>query len=479
LAVDDIHIFDKTTTVFSPSAATSINSNYLGNTWTNFSTGGATSAAMGPGVHSFGNVEVLVYPHDTLYNTGATQATIPHSYNTTPAGGLTDTATWRLFLTDAEFLQMLNDTACPSCSRAADAYRLGITHYANTNNPALQNGSLSDDTGGAFQFIPYASVVWVPFDNGYYGQFAGGADGEFWFNDGGPTGNIPLGIDYLDFEAFKNDTQINLAWYSLIDTAVAQYFVEKSTDGINFTTLLDTAAAGLAPSASYVTTDAAGFGTNAKLYYRLNFTLKNGNAGVSPIRTVNNIDSAAMLVNFNAERVNHTTVALDWSSTIDAQFQDYLVERQLPGGTFQAIGGVQTSARQNDFAYHRTDQPDPTGTLPDGAVVNYRVTGILANGVLVVFPVKSVVWSQNNALVNVYPNPVHDGNLTVVYECDPGTAVEVQISDAVGRQIYGTQLTAGQWHNTTTLYTFAHPAGIYVVKVTIGGKTYIRKMEWL
>ena len=479
LAVDDIHIFDKTTTVFSPSTATATSATYLGSAWTNFNTGGTTTAAMGPGVHSFGNVEVLVYPHDTLYNTSATQATLPHSYNATPAGSLGDTATWQLFLTDAEFLKMLNDTACPYCTRAADAYRLGITHYANTNNPALQNGLLSDDTGGLFQFTPYPSVVWVPFDDGYYGQFAGGADGEFWFNDGGPTGNIPLGVGYLDFDAFKNNAQIDLTWYSLIDTAVAHYFVEKSTDGTNFSILLDTVAAGIAPSNNYVTTDDAGFGTNTKLYYRLNFTLKNGTSGTSPIRTVNNTDSVAMLANLDAERINHTTAALKWSSSIDAQFQNYTVERLIAGSYYHPIGGTIEAEHQTNYVYHLNDQPDPAGALVDGTVITFRVTGILANGGSVVFPEKSVVWSQNNALVNIYPNPVQNGHLTLLYECDPGTAVDVRITDAVGKQIYGTQLTASQWHNTTTLYTFAHPAGVYVVKVTIGGKTYIRKMEWL
>ena len=56
--------------------------------------------------------------------------------------------------------------------------------------------------------------------------------------------------------------------------------------------------------------------------------------------------------------------------------------------------------------------------------------------------------------------------------------MEVSISDAVGKRIYQTTAKATQWSNITNIQTSAYPAGIYFVKMEIGGKSFVRKVVY-
>ena len=146
-AVDDVHIFDLGDSILgvnSPRTAT-IAANSSG--WTDAAdSAGIIGSVMTQGASSQ-TVVVSAYPQQGTGFFPTNQCLAPRNYTLLPADSYSDSAFFRLYITDAEFLTMINDTTCPSCTRAEDAYSLGITKYDDPANTALLNGFLIDDSG--------------------------------------------------------------------------------------------------------------------------------------------------------------------------------------------------------------------------------------------------------------------------------------------------------------------------------------------
>src|SRR5690606_9517245 len=97
----------------------------------------------------------------------------------------------RLYVLDSYMDPVRADEQCTACSGVKEVYRLGVTKYTNANR-LLENSRLDDNEGGRYQYIPYQEVSWVPYDQGYYAELTVNSFSEFWFNDGGPNGDMPL-----------------------------------------------------------------------------------------------------------------------------------------------------------------------------------------------------------------------------------------------------------------------------------------------
>ena len=479
IAVDDIHIYDLTYPILPANSNSTISQNISGNSWNDYLQTNQLLASIQPNNQNINNTVVNLYAHDTLYNPGATQYTFPRSYTIKAAQSPSDSVQIQLYLLDSEFVNVLNNTSCPSCTPLTDAYQLGITQYDNHNNPFAENGSLADDTGGLFVYYPYRPlspvIAWVPYDKGYYAQLTVKPFSEFWFNNGGPTGTIAAGTDYLNFMAFKNGQNVTTYWYSLIDTFIDTYTVQRSVDGVNFASVTDTASIHANPG-EYTYIDPVDITADTALYYRLQWTMTNSdNVYYSPVRKVDFADSANNLVLFNVQMAGYHSAFASWTSFIDGMVDHYILDRAIENTSFTNIDNV-TSQRHYGQQYTFTD--NPTITIPNDAQVNYRLTAVLDNGTSIVFPIQTVLWENGNTLLNVYPIPNYDGNITVSWNANAGTMMKVNIFDELGRSQYETSVTAAQWNNTTTLHTFTHAKGIYFARFDIGGERYTVKLVY-
>jgi hypothetical protein len=164
-------------------------------------------------------------------------------------------------------------------------YELGITKYDNSNT-SLENGSLSDNTGGTSMYIPYTRIKWVPYDSGYYAQVKLASFSELWFNNGGPSNAFPLPIAGVDFDARKTaDNSVLSTWLSHIDTQTLSYELQRSTDARSWNTIAvvppvhDNAHA-------YSYTDHPGMSAAPALYYRLKYTLENTKVYYTAMRQI-------------------------------------------------------------------------------------------------------------------------------------------------------------------------------------------------
>ncbi len=474
IAVDDIHIYDLYYPILPAASTVAITQNLNTNIWGNYLLNNQLLASVNPMNEDLNDVAVTLYAHDTVSNPGATQYTFPRSYTIKAAQTPADSTAIRLYLLDSEVVNVLNNTNCPSCSPIQDAYSLGITQYDNSN-PNSENGSLADDTGGVFTYYPYRSVKWVPYDKGYYAEITSKPFSEYWFNDGGPTGNFPAGTDYLNFIAFKNGPQATAYWYSLIDTAVNIYTLQRSSDSINFTTILDTAALHITPG-QYSYNDQVTVPDSGALYYRLQWTMTgSGTVYSSPVRKVSSADSANNLVTIFAVPVGHRSALIGWTSYIDGMVNHYILDRAIENNSYTAVANV-PALNHYGQQYEVTDQP--TIAISNGTPVHYRLTAVLQNGTTIVLPIRTITWDNGNSVMNIYPNPNYDGNFTIQWHADAGTVMWVDIFDASGRGNYAATATATQWNNTTTFQTANHAKGIYFVRIDIGGQRYTAKLVY-
>ncbi|MFI5195560.1 MAG: S8 family serine peptidase [Chitinophagales bacterium] len=466
IAVDDIHIFDHTYPIFSANGAVTVIHDVNGNQWTDYLQASQLLSSVQPNNQNISNTVVTLYAHDTVSNPAATQYIFPRSYTVKASQSFADSAGIRLYLLDSDVVQMLNDNTCPSCTRIVDAYRLGITQYDNRNNTNAENGTLADDTGGVFTYYPYRSVRWAPYDKGYYAELMVKPFSEFWFNDGGPTGTFPAGVDYLNFVAFRYSQGVRTYWYSLIDTAVNVYTVQWSADSVNFTTALDTAAIHSIPS-QYSFNDLANPPNHSVLYYRLKWTMTGKNdIYYSPIRKVGISDSAANLITMDANMINHQSVLVNWTSYIDGMVNHYILERAIGSNAYITIDNT-ISLKHYGQQYYITDQP--TEHIQSGRLLHYRLTAVLEDGSTIVLPIRTVEWDNNGAVINIYPNPTHNNSFTIVWNADAGTTMHINMADAVGRSMYQATAIAAQWNNTTTFQTGNHAKGLYFIRIDIGG----------
>ncbi|MCW3123313.1 MAG: family serine peptidase, partial [Flavipsychrobacter sp.] len=472
VSIDDVHVYDYAGGIAPATGVTSVSKDLTGNTRGDYTTSDQLVAAVQPS-QDVNNAEVTLYKQADVANATATQYTMPRSYTIKTPKDPSGNTNVRLYLLDSEVVQVMKDSTCPSCTPLKDAYSLGITSYDNTANPGLENASLTDDTGGVFTYYPHSAISWVPYDKGYYADFTTKTLSEFWFNNGGPTGTIPANSEYLNFIAYRSGTNVATYWYSLIDTAVTVYTLQRSNDSIHFETIIDTAAKHIIPG-QYSYTDAVNFTPDSILYYRLKWSMT-GQKGsfYSPIRRIDINDSGASLVTLDAFMTTHSNVLVNWKSYIDPAVNSYKLERAIGDKDYTTIS---TPAALHHYGQQYFINDAPGNGMRTGTQIHYRLTALLSDGNQVVLPVKTLIWIENNAIVDLYPNPTYDGRFTISWHADAGTIMSISITDAIGRNVNNTSFTATGWNNTSTIQTLRGPKGVYFARINVGGKMYGAKI---
>jgi Secretion system C-terminal sorting domain len=192
----------------------------------------------------------------------------------------------RFYFLDSEAVNLINATGCATCTTIPDAYQSGVTQFSSPN-PAEEDSSLYNDTTGVFLFhVPHTDVNIIPNYNGYYAEYQVSGFSEFWINNGGPTGTIPLPVTLLSFTAVRAGDNALLQWSTTDAANLSRFIIEKSTDGVHFAPLDSvTASANGNTINTYQYTDThVVSGIN---YYRLREVNRDGQYTWSPIRTLN------------------------------------------------------------------------------------------------------------------------------------------------------------------------------------------------
>ena len=471
--VDDVHIFDRAYGIFPVTGVTTVTQNLSSNNWVNYIDSSNLLASINAENQSIAGAEVTLFEHDTLYNPGNTQYTFPRSFTVKSASSPGDSVGLGLYLLESDVVKVANDYTCPSCNKIVDAYSLGITQYDDVTNSVTENGTLNDDTAGVYTYYNYKLIQWIPYDQGYYAQLTVKPFSEFWFNDGGPTGNLPAGVDYLSFNASRTGNNVSTKWVSLIDTAVSTYYLERSTNDTSFPTIFTTPALHL-DTGTYTKIDSNIFPNAPVMYYRLKWTMKGrDNLYYSPVRRVDNTDSAGINYLFNALAVTRNTVLVTWTAFADGITKSYKLERAIGSGPFEVID---TQLSRRHYGQHYTYVDEPVGLSIGGTALHYRLTAIMQTGDATILPVRTVLWPGIGAVPAVYPNPSTDGSLNITWYGDAGNVMQLNLTDIAGKRLYETSVIATQWINNTRLSLPFKPQGVYMLKMKVGGQEYVSKV---
>jgi 3-polyprenyl-4-hydroxybenzoate decarboxylase len=79
-------------------------------------------------------------------------------------------------------------------------------------------------------------------------------------------------------------------------------------------------------------------------------------------------------------------------------------------------------------------------------------------------------------LIQVYPIPSEQGQITMQWTGASGTIAQLRIYDVLGKTILETELRAKQWLNTQHIDLSAQATGIYILKMQIGAHQFSKQL---
>lgn len=284
LAIDDIHIYDLKHPLFEGTAPSSpvevvLNEAEEKDVLRN----GEIIAHLAAGTDALGTTAVESYRHTHFINADSSQYFIPRSFLVQPENTPADSLTYRLYVPDADMKRLRAAENCASCTRADAIYRMGISTFRSADQPGQENGNLGDSKDGLWQFIPYDQIRYVPYDKGYYAEFKSKQTGEFWFNNGGPGGDLSLDKRIFTFTAAHFGPRMALLeWNNSIDDQVLEYHIQQADNHYGYHTVSRLPAV-QDTLHQYRLIDTPELHFSAA-YYRIAYLHRNGDTFYSPVR---------------------------------------------------------------------------------------------------------------------------------------------------------------------------------------------------
>ncbi len=288
LAIDDIHVYERGLPVLETGDAQVTASVPAGFAFRDFDrTNAVRLAAINPLGQALQNVVVTAYDHTSFVDSSTARYLLPHSFSIHSETPVADSALLRLYVSDAAVQRMLGDTGCAGCSRAPDAYRLGILKYDDADK-SVEDGTMRNNRTGLYRFRKATDIVWVPYDRGYYAQLPVRGFSEFWFTNDGPENPFPPADAVVRFDAVRRDrSTVHYGWQSLIDSLVIDYEVQRAVNSqASFETIRTQPAQRQMPAAFYSGDDLPPATTGDSVFYRMKWRQLDGTTFYSGVRRI-------------------------------------------------------------------------------------------------------------------------------------------------------------------------------------------------
>jgi len=294
MAIDDIHIYDNTEGIYDGATmGAPVTQTVSGGTdWIDFTSGGKRIASLQPDNLILGNTDVQAYINTGAVRNDGTQYYHDRNITIKPANtSLADSVTVRFYFLDTETENLINATGCSTCTKPSMAYELGVSKFTHSTK-SVENGTISDNTGGAWLFISPDEVTKVPYDKGYYAEFKVKDFSEFWLNNGGLDNLTPLPVELVSFTARKlNGQDVLVEWRTGSEYNVDHFEIEVAKGNSGFQngsySVVGTvnSAGNTASGNSYRFTDGETVKSGTR-YYRLKIVDRDGSFAYSLIRPV-------------------------------------------------------------------------------------------------------------------------------------------------------------------------------------------------
>ncbi|MFI5152189.1 MAG: S8 family serine peptidase [Chitinophagales bacterium] len=167
-----------------------------------------------------------------------------------------------------------------------------------------------------------------------------------------------------------------------------------------------------------------------------------------------------VLDSFTAKKVNLTGL-LQWIVFAGSAIDSFIIQRSSDAANFVDIGSVQ--ADSNLAAYQFTDSNLLVG------LNYYRLKIVVPGGNYQYSPLRTIANVPNNPVTGIYPNPIHNGLLTVntTSNCN-----RIELYDVLGRFIRGEDKSGQQ--NTFSMVNLAQ--GVYALKIFTDSGNLVTKI---
>jgi len=186
------------------------------------------------------------------------------------------------------------------------------------------------------------------------------------------------------------------------------------------------------------------------------------------LKMVSNIRS------FTAEQVG-TEVSLNWSTEVEYNSENFIVERSLDGEAFDEIGREKASG--NSFSVLKYSKVD---SKPFMGKNYYRIKTISSNGSAAYSAIREITVTPGNhqgiSIESYGPNPFESG-FGVNYKLGDSGNVHVELSSSNGKLVFQSDETATEGtHRFDFNSGNGLPPGTYILRMTCNDRTVTEKL---
>lgn len=174
------------------------------------------------------------------------------------------------------------------------------------------------------------------------------------------------------------------------------------------------------------------------------------------------------LLEFDAQAVDESKVALTWTTVNEINNDFFEIERSRDGTSFGVIGTVDGAGNSNITLHYNDFDNDPYN-----GVSYYRLKQTDFDGTYTYSDIRTVVF-DDLSFVNMYPNPAtEDLQFTVLVSDDAD--LHVHIVDVTGRVIMQEDHFIEAGESTITLNVSNLASGMYTIRVNTNDENHLSK----
>jgi hypothetical protein len=184
---------------------------------------------------------------------------------------------------------------------------------------------------------------------------------------------------------------------------------------------------------------------------------------------VDNYPLATQLLEFKAA-LESNTVKINWKAAEDANVYSYDIEKSIDNTNWTKVSTVEASKSSGTFSYQTID------ANPLKGVSYYRLRIAEGAGMSRFSAIRKIVYDEFTVSLSMAPNPARDKTSLVIEANEAGEAV-IEIVNMQGKAVMSQKRkTTGGTNTVELLFPPALSSGVYMVKVTVGGKTVQQKL---
>lgn len=189
----------------------------------------------------------------------------------------------------------------------------------------------------------------------------------------------------------------------------------------------------------------------------------------------------AKFIGFKVSKDDKNLVTLTWTTSAENELSHFAVQRSTDAKNFTEIArvpGGPNSQQNKDYTSVDTESP----RLPVNTEYYYRVVATAADGRLLYTSISSVLLRDlilsadpNLALdIEVIPNPSSASQMQIRTTVQATQMAELTLTDVSGRILDSRKMTIS--HTPAAFLPGELPTGIYLLKVSVNGRSVVKKL---